>query len=118
MILVFGSLNADLVFDTRCLPKPHWKLDLRPLTGKDREVIEFLEAESAVGEMYADIQQFLTRWLPRYEANNRSYITIAVGCTGGQHRSVYLGEKLRAHFAKSFSDVQVRHRDLTRHKAR
>ncbi len=109
-------VNADLVFDARCLPNPHWKPNLRPLTGKDQDVIDFLEAEEAVNEMYQDIEQFMTRWLPRYQANNRSYITIAVGCTGGQHRSVYLSERLKAHFDDQYSDVQVRHRDIHKHK--
>ncbi len=109
-------VNADLVFDARCLPNPHWKPNLRPLTGKDKDVIDFLEAEDAVNEMYQDIEQYMTRWLPRYQANNRSYITIAVGCTGGQHRSVYLSERLKAHFNDQYSDVQVRHRDIHKHK--
>lgn len=109
-------VNADLVFDARCLPNPHWKQNLRPLTGKDSDVIEFLEAEPAVNEMYEDIEQYLTRWFPRYQANNRSYITVAIGCTGGQHRSVYLSERLNAHFATKFHDVQVRHRDINKHK--
>lgn len=109
-------VNADLVYDTRCLPNPHWKPHLRPLTGKDQEVIEFLEEQVAVEEMYTDIEHYLTRWLPRYQANNRSYITIAIGCTGGQHRSVYLSERLRHHFDQFYSDVQVRHRDIDKHK--
>ena len=109
-------VNADLVFDARCLPNPHWKPNLRPLTGKDQDVIDFLEAEDAVNEMYQDIEQYMARWLPRYQANNRSYITIAVGCTGGQHRSVYLSERLKAHFTDQYSDVQVRHRDIHKHK--
>lgn len=109
-------VNADLVFDARCLPNPHWKPNLRPLTGKDQDVIDFLEAEEAVNLMYQDIEDFMTRWLPRYQANNRSYITIAVGCTGGQHRSVYLSERLKKHFNQQFSDVQVRHRDINKHK--
>lgn len=109
-------VNADLVFDARCLPNPHWKPNLRPMTGKDQDVIDFLEAEDAVNEMYQDIEQYMTRWLPRYQANNRSYITIAVGCTGGQHRSVYLSERLKAHFDGQYSDVQVRHRDINKHK--
>lgn len=109
-------VNADLVFDARCLPNPHWKPNLRPLTGKDQDVIDFLEAEDAVNEMYSDIEQYMTRWLPRYQANNRSYITIAVGCTGGQHRSVYLSERLKAHFTGLYNDVQVRHRDINKHK--
>ena len=109
-------VNADLVFDARCLPNPHWKPNLRPLTGKDQDVIDFLEAEDAVNEMYQDIENYMSRWLPRYQANNRSYITIAVGCTGGQHRSVYLSERLKAHFNNQFGDVQVRHRDINKHK--
>lgn len=109
-------VNADMVFDMRCLPNPHWKAHLRPQTGQDAEVIAFLEEQPAVSEMYDDIERFLTRWLPRYQANNRSYITIAIGCTGGQHRSVYLGERLQKHFDQFFSDVQVRHRDIHKHK--
>ncbi len=109
-------VNADLVFDARCLPNPHWKTQLRPLTGKDQPVIDFLEEHIAVQEMYQDIEHYLTRWLPRYQANNRSYITIAIGCTGGQHRSVYLSEKLQQHFDQFYSDVQVRHRDIHKHK--
>lgn len=109
-------VNADLVFDLRCLPNPHWKQNLRPLTGKDADVINFLEAQPAAVEMYEDIERYLTRWLPRYQSNNRSYITIAIGCTGGQHRSVYMSERLSAHFAEYFHDVQVRHRDISKHK--
>jgi RNase adapter protein RapZ len=109
-------VNADIVFDARCLPNPHWKQNLRTLTGKDSDVIQFLEEQPAVNEMYQDIEQYLARWLPRYQANNRSYITIAVGCTGGQHRSVYLSERLKAYFAQTYPDVQVRHRDITKHK--
>lgn len=109
-------VNADMVYDTRCLPNPHWKPLLRPLTGRDPEVIEFLEEQAAVEEMYQDIEHYLTRWLPRYQANNRSYITVAIGCTGGQHRSVYLAERLQRHFDQYYSDVQVRHRDMNKHK--
>ncbi len=111
-----APINADLVFDARCLPNPHWKSQLRPLTGKDQPVIEFLEEHAVVDEMYRDIEQFLDRWLPRFEANNRSYITIAIGCTGGQHRSVYLSERLQQHFRQHYQDVQVRHRDINKHK--
>lgn len=109
-------INADLVFDARCLPNPHWKPHLRPQTGQDQDVVEFLEDQVTVKEMYEDIEHYLTRWLPRYQANNRSYITVAIGCTGGQHRSVYLSERLQKHFDHSFSDVQVRHRDINKHK--
>jgi UPF0042 nucleotide-binding protein len=106
-------LNADLVFDVRCLPNPHWVVALRSLTGRDPEVIEFLDKQSAVQEMFDDICQFLEKWLPRYEDHNRPYTTVAVGCTGGQHRSVYLAERLYQHFASRGVDVQVRHRDIT-----
>jgi UPF0042 nucleotide-binding protein len=109
-------VNADLVFDARCLPNPHWKQDLRPLTGKDQKVVDFLEAEVLVDEMYHDIEHYLTRWLPRYQANNRSYITISIGCTGGQHRSVYISERLQKHFDQFYNDVQVRHRDIKKHQ--
>ena len=109
-------VNADLVFDARCLPNPHWKPHLRPQTGLDVDVIEFLEEQVTVQEMYADIEHYLTRWLPRYQANNRSYITIAIGCTGGQHRSVYLSERLKKHFDQYYQDVQVRHRDIHKHQ--
>jgi UPF0042 nucleotide-binding protein len=109
-------VNADVVFDARCLPNPHWKANLRPQTGKDQEVIEFLEEQVTVQEMYSDIEHYLARWLPRYQANNRSYITIAIGCTGGQHRSVYLSERLKQHFDQFYQDVQVRHRDIHKHK--
>lgn len=110
-------VNADLVFDARCLPNPHWKPNLRPQTGKDRDVIEFLENEPDVQDMLEDIRQYVARWLPAYQANNRSYMTIAIGCTGGQHRSVFIAERLQAHFAKHFEDCQVRHRDINKHKA-
>jgi UPF0042 nucleotide-binding protein len=109
-------VNADLVFDARCLPNPHWKPNLRPQTGKDADVIEFLERETTVQDMYDDIETFVDRWLPRYQANNRSYMTIAIGCTGGQHRSVYLSERLHRHFTKTYHDCQVRHRDINKHK--
>lgn len=106
-------VNADLVFDARCLPNPHWKPNLRAQTGQDQPVVEFLEREEKVNAMYQDIEDFLTRWLPHYQANSRSYITIALGCTGGQHRSVYLSERLQKHFANYYKNVQVRHRELT-----
>lgn len=104
--------DADLVFDVRCLPNPHWEPSLRAMTGNDAGVIQFLEKEPEVDEMYNDIYQFLERWLPRFEASNRSYMTIAIGCTGGQHRSVFLCNKLGKAFNQSFSDVQCRHRDI------
>jgi UPF0042 nucleotide-binding protein len=104
-------LDADLVFDVRCLPNPHYNEELRPLTGKDAAVIEFLENTPAAQDMFGDIRNFVERWLPCYVEDNRSYLTVAIGCTGGQHRSVYLAEKLARHFEQQ-QQVLVRHREL------
>lgn len=104
--------DADLVFDVRCLPNPHWDVSLRVLTGNDEGVIKFLEKEPDVVDMYDDIRTYLERWLPAYDANNRSYMTICIGCTGGQHRSVYLCNILTKYFQKTLDDVQFRHREL------
>ena len=104
-------LDSDLVFDVRCLPNPHYDPKLRPLTGRDTAVIEFLENAAGTRTMYGDIRDFVERWLPSYIADNRSYLTIAIGCTGGQHRSVYLAEKLARHFEHQ-QQVLVRHREL------
>ena len=106
-------LDADLVFDVRCLPNPHYDAVLRPLTGRDQPVIEFLERLPEVGEMCADIMRFVTNWLPAYARDNRSYLTVAIGCTGGQHRSVYIAERLGRHFGDSMR-VLVRHRSAAR----
>jgi UPF0042 nucleotide-binding protein len=105
-------LDSDLVFDVRCLPNPHYIPDLRPLTGRDAQVIEFLENASDAQQMFGDIRDFVARWLPSFVADNRSYLTVAIGCTGGQHRSVYLAEKLARHFEQQ-QQVLVRHRELT-----
>ncbi len=105
-------LDADLVFDVRCLPNPHYDEKLRPLTGRDAAVIAFLESTPNVQNMFGDIVNFLQRWLPSFIADNRSYLTVAIGCTGGQHRSVYLAEKLARHFEQQ-QQVLVRHRQLS-----
>ncbi|NBW61375.1 MAG: RNase adapter RapZ [Methylophilaceae bacterium] len=105
-------LDADFVFDVRCLPNPHWDAKLRPLSGKDLAVLEFLSKETLVEQMYQDIQQFVNRWLPHFVKENRHYLTVAVGCTGGQHRSVYLVEKLAAQFQSDQQQVLIRHREL------
>ena len=105
--------DADLVFDVRCLPNPHWVNELRILTGNDNEVIEFLDQQDEVKAMYNDIYEFLIKWLPCFEANNRSYMTVAIGCTGGQHRSVYLSNKLCQQLKQKIDNVQCRHRELT-----
>ncbi len=104
-------LDADLVFDARCLPNPHYNPELRPLTGNDAAVIRFLENTPAAQDMLGDIRNFVERWLPCFVADNRSYLTVAIGCTGGQHRSVYLAEKLAQYFEQR-QQVLVRHREL------
>lgn len=105
-------VDADLVFDVRCLPNPYWKADLRPFTGKDQAVRDYLDAEPDVQDMYQDIHAFLQKWLPRYAAGERSYMTIAIGCTGGHHRSVYIAERLIKELQTSASNLLIRHRDL------
>lgn len=104
-------LDADLVFDVRCLPNPHYEPELRLLTGRDEAVVRFLEAQPEVERMYDDIHHFMTRWLPGYARDSRNYLTAAIGCTGGRHRSVYLAERLARAFASHYQ-VQVRHREL------
>jgi len=107
-------IDADLVFDVRCLPNPYWDTSLRNLTGLDAAVKTFLSGDKDVVAMQQDIQRFLETWLPRFEASNRSYMTVAIGCTGGQHRSVYMVEHLKSTFAGQFSNVQAMHRELYR----
>ena len=104
-------VDADLVFDARCLPNPHYDPKLRALTGKDLPVVQFLEKVPEVGRMAEDIYRFLASWLPSYVRDNRSYLTVAIGCTGGQHRSVYLAEWLATRFRPT-ANVLVRHRSL------
>jgi len=103
--------DADLVFDVRCLPNPFYEPALKALTGMDGPVIDYLSAVPAVGEMVDDIERFVTRWLPAYAADSRSYLTVAIGCTGGQHRSVYCVEAL-ARRLRAVRPVLVRHRAL------
>ena len=104
-------LDADLVFDVRCLPNPHYEPALAALDGKDSRVIAFLETIPEVERMYADIYHFVGSWLPDYARDNRNYLTVAIGCTGGQHRSVYLAERLARAFERRYQ-VLVRHREL------
>ncbi|TXR52166.1 RNase adapter RapZ [Reinekea thalattae] len=104
--------DTDLVFDVRCLPNPYWDKNLRQFTGKDQPIQAFLEKEASVNLMYQDIFNYMQRWLPEYEKNQRSYLTVAIGCTGGQHRSVYLAERLFAAFQTDYASIQIRHRDL------
>jgi len=105
-------LDADFVFDARSLPNPYWIPELRGLTGLDQPVIDFLRIEALVNELFQDITSFLERWIPRFEAEGRSYLTVAIGCTGGQHRSVYLVDALAKHFKSPMLNVIVRHREL------
>ena len=104
-------LDSDLVFDVRCLPNPHYEPTLSALNGKDTPVIEYLEAYPEVQRMYGDIYHFVASWLPDYARDNRNYLTVAIGCTGGQHRSVYLAERLAQTFARRYQ-VLIRHREL------
>jgi UPF0042 nucleotide-binding protein len=104
--------DADFVFDVRCLPNPYWESQLRPLCGKDEPVKAFLDAEPRVQEMVSDIVGFLEHWIPRYQDFQRSYLTVAVGCTGGQHRSVYVAEAVAAALAKNHGPIRTRHHEL------
>lgn len=121
LVLVFESFgfkhgipkDADYVFDARFLPNPHWDPELKPLTGLDSPVQVFLGSQPIVAKFVWQIQSLISTWLPHLERNNRSYVTVAVGCTGGQHRSVYVVETLANVFKASHPDVQVRHRELT-----
>ena len=105
--------DADFVFDARGLPNPHWDARLRPLSGRDREVREYLDTQADVSEYTAQVAAFLDNWLPRIQADTRSYVTVALGCTGGRHRSVYLAETLAAHAREhGWRDVATYHREL------
>ena len=103
-------LDADFVFDVRALPNPYYDLTLRPLTGMDAPVIAFLDAQPSAAELLEDIRAFIAKWLPSFKTDNRSYLTVALGCTGGQHRSVYMAERLAAYFSPT-ERVVLRHRE-------
>lgn len=105
-------VDTDFIFDIRCLPNPHWVPELRQLTGKDPKVKAFMEQQPAVEEMLQSINSFLEKWLPEYEAEKRRYITISVGCNGGQHRSVYFCERLAEIFQNTVDNISIRHREL------
>lgn len=121
MVLVFESFgykhgipkDADYVFDVRFLPNPHWEPELKPLTGLDAPVQLYLGSQPIVTKFVWQIQTLISTWLPHLERNNRSYVTVAIGCTGGQHRSVYVVETLAEVFRATYPDVQVRHRELS-----
>ncbi|MEP7243187.1 MAG: RNase adapter RapZ [Gammaproteobacteria bacterium] len=104
--------DADFVFDARSIPNPYWEPTLRKLTGRDAEVVKFLEAQEAAGRLIEDIARFIDSRIPEYQANNRGYLTVAVGCTGGQHRSVYIVDRLAERFAAQFANVSARHSAL------
>ena len=120
LVLLFTSfgfkngipLDADFVFDVRSLPNPHYDTDLRPFTGKDTVIQTFLQNQPAAIEMLADIQHYVEKWLPSFEQDNRSYLNVAIGCTGGQHRSVYFVEQLSNYFKQQKQQVIIRHREL------
>lgn len=105
--------DADFVFDVRCLPNPHWQAELRPLTGLNNEVAKFLEQHEQTKKMLKDLKKFLQDWIPNFEVDGRSYLTVAIGCTGGQHRSVYITNQLYQHFSASRPKVLSRHRELS-----
>lgn len=124
LVMVFESFgfkyglpnDADYVFDVRFLPNPHWIPELRPLTGLDQPIIDFLDTQPEVIELHNSIEQFISQWLPLLEKNNRSYLTVAIGCTGGKHRSVYITQKLAEHFKALGHQVQIRHASLEKNK--
>jgi UPF0042 nucleotide-binding protein len=104
--------DCDFVFDARCLPNPHWDPRLRPFSGRDKPVREFLDNQGLVVQYATDVQRFLDAWLPRFESEDKGYLTIAIGCTGGRHRSVYLAERLAEHYRASRDQVLTFHREL------
>jgi len=108
--------DADFVFDMRCLPNPYWNANLRGMTGLDQEVISFLDEQENFVAMFDDIVGFLGRWIPRFEDAHRGYLTVAIGCTGGQHRSVHMTERLATSLRKHHEPVLIRHNTLTQHR--
>ncbi len=117
MLMSFGfkygaPADVDFIFDVRCLPNPHWEPSLRSLTGLDQPVADYLSSQPPVEGMLLDIQGFLERWMPAFEAENRSYVTVAIGCTGGQHRSVYFVDELHKQLKASYPQIISRHREL------
>jgi len=105
-------IDSDIVFDVRCLPNPHWQEELRPFTGNDEPIKDFLLGNEEVHHMLDDIYHHLKKWIPKYEATDRRYLTISIGCTGGKHRSVFFANELQQRFSQLYSDVKVRHRQL------
>lgn len=124
LVMVFQSFgfkyglpsDADYMFDVRFLPNPHWESDLRQFTGLDAPIKSFLESHSEVIELKQQIQKFIENWLPMLEKNNRSYLTVAIGCTGGKHRSVYITQQIGEYFSELGHQVQIRHASLEKNK--
>jgi len=121
MITSFGfkfgvPVDADLIFDVRCLPNPYWQAELRGKSGLEKEVQAFLQVQEPVQEMQHDIFTFVDKWIPSFQGNNRSYLTVAIGCTGGMHRSVFLAENISRQLTLKMSNIQVRHRELDKQK--
>ena len=106
--------DVDFVFDVRFLPNPHWIPALKPLTGLDPEVQKYLSSEPLVNKLEQQLTEFIGTWLPHLERNNRSYLTIAIGCTGGQHRSVYIAQQLAKNFSAERHNIQIHHREIIR----
>ncbi|MCK4705459.1 MAG: RNase adapter RapZ [Gammaproteobacteria bacterium] len=104
--------DSDFVFDVRCLPNPHWQSNLRPLTGLDKDVATFLQSQDEVQDMLKHIKQFMQDWIPKFEQQNRHYLTVSIGCTGGQHRSVFIAQQLCDDFNQTIDNVSVRHREM------
>ena len=100
------------MFDVRCLPNPHWEASLQPQTGRDPAVVQFLEQFDSVGSMLGSIRSYLDQWVPAFRAEDRAYLTVSVGCTGGRHRSVYIIEQLYGYFTSHTDSVSLRHREL------
>ncbi len=107
-----NPVSTDFMFDVRCLPNPYWQPEIRHLTGKDQAIIDYLSAEPMVNDMFDHIHGFLAHWIPLFNAENRAYLTISIGCTGGRHRSVYLTDRLAAVIRNSHDHVAVRHREF------
>ena len=107
-------VDADVVFDIRCLPNPYWKPELRAYCGLDQPIVDYLGRQADVEDMYSDLYAYLAKWLPRFAASNRAYVTVAIGCTGGQHRSVYMAQRIGEALSQELSNVQIRHRDVVR----
>ena len=104
--------DADMVFDIRCLPNPYWIEELREMTGLEKAVVDYLEKNKSAKVMYEDINSYLMKWVPKFEEDNRAYLTVAIGCTGGRHRSVYFAQRLGKQFDNLYSNVLIRHREL------